>query len=539
MGKFKLLDCTLRDGAYIVNSTFGDVSIKGIIDKLNKANINIIECGWLKNDEHKKDSSFYHVISDVNDYILNPNPDCKYVLMIDWDRYDINLLPSKDVNNVCDSIRVVFPFDRFNEGLNVGKEIKNKGYNVYFQAANTLAYSDADLKLLAAECNKISPLGLSIVDTFGAMYEDDLERIVKVLDGELNKEIALGFHSHNNQQLAFSNAIHFMKLLKDSSREAIIDASLCGMGRGAGNATTELVANYLNQKYNGNYDLDVIMDAIDIYMTKYSEKYKWGYSTEYCIAGIYCCHVNNIAYLSKNHRANARDMRNVIDSLSPSDRKKYNYDLLEQKYLINQNRKFDDSSNITVLQEEFKKGVILIAPGKSILYKYDDVKGFIDSHKECKTIAVNALNEQYDTDYLFLTNTARYDYARIAYKEKYDGIKRILLSNIKDKEEANDIIVEYEKAIKRGWEHFDNSVICLLRILSHIGVNEVYLAGFDGFKDTYNESYADEALPTVNPGKKWGELNREIKDMFEDVKSSSPNMKIEFITESIFNSPSP
>lgn len=534
MGNFKLLDCTLRDGAYIVNSMFGDVSIKGIIDKLNKANIDIIECGWLKNDEHKKDSSFYHVISDINDYIIKPNPHSKYVLMIDWDRYDICLLPAKDENNVCDSIRVVFPFDHFKEGLNVGKEIKDKGYNVYFQAANTLAYSDADLKLLADECNKISPLGISIVDTFGAMYEDDLERIVNVLDYELNKEIALGFHSHNNQQLAFSNAIHFMKLLKDSSREVIIDASLCGMGRGAGNATTELVANYLNQKYDGNYDLDVIMDAIDIYMTKYSEKYKWGYSTEYCIAGIYCCHVNNIAYLSKNHRSNARDMRNVIDSLSPSDRKKYNYDLLEEKYLINQNRKFDDSSNISVLKEEFKNGVILVAPGKSILYKYDDVKGFIDSHKECKTIAVNALNEKYDTDYLFLTNTARYDYARIAYKEKYDGIKRILLSNIKDKEEANDIIVEYEKAIKRGWEHFDNSVICLLRLLSNIGVKEVYLAGFDGFKDTYNESYADEALPTVNPGKKWGELNKEIKEMFEDVKNSSKNMNIHFITESEF-----
>ena len=144
------------------------------------------------------------------------------------------------------------------------------------------------------------------------------------------------------------------------------------------------------------------------------------------------------------------------------------------------------------------------------------------------------MNDKYDTDYLFLTNTARYDYARIAYKEKYYSIKRILLSNIKDKEDENDIIVEYEKAIKRGWEHFDNSVICLLRLLSYIGVCEVNLAGFDGFKNTYNESYADEALPTVNPGKKWEELNIEIKEMFEDVKNTSKNMNIHFITESEF-----
>ena len=534
MGKYKLLDCTLRDGAYIVNSMFGDVSIKGIIDKLNKANVDIIECGWLKNDEHKKDSSFYHIIGDVNDYVLKPNQNCKYVLMIDWDRYDLNFLPQKDDKNIADSIRVVFPYDHFKDGLRVGEDIKSKGYNVYFQAANTLAYSDDDLAELAKECNKISPLGISIVDTFGAMYEDDLERIVKVLDDNLDSDIALGFHSHNNQQLAFSNAIHFMKLLKDSSREAIIDASLCGMGRGAGNATTELVANYINQKYNGNYNLDVIMDAIDIYMTKYSEKYKWGYSTEYCIAGIYCCHVNNISYLSKNHKTSARDMRNVIGSLSPADRKKYNYDLLEEKYLDNQNRKYDDAANIEHLKTEFSKGVILIAPGKSTVLESDKVSEFINAHPECKTISVNALNDIYITDYLFLTNTARYDYARIAYKDKYDSLKHILLSNIKDKPDENDLIVEYEKAIKRGWEHFDNAVICVLRLLSFLEVKEVYLAGFDGFKNTYNESYADEALPTVNPGKKWEELNREIKDMFEDVKASSANMKIEFITESIF-----
>ena len=534
MGNFKLLDCTLRDGAYIVNSMFGDVSIKGIIDKLNKANVDIIECGWLKNDEHKKDSSFYHVISDVNSYVLKPNPSCKYVLMIDWDRYDLNFLPVKDDKNIVDSIRVVFPHDHFKEGLKVGEEIKVKGYNVYFQAANTLAYSEEDLIELAKECNNISPLGISIVDTFGAMYEDDLERIVKVLDENLNSDIAIGFHSHNNQQLAFSNAIHFMKLLKDSNRDAIIDASLCGMGRGAGNATTELVANYLNQKYDGNYNLDVIMDAIDIYMTKYSEKYKWGYSTEYCIAGIYCCHVNNISYLSKNHKTSARDMRNVIGSLSPADRKKYNYDLLEEKYLENQNRKYGDAANIIKLKEDFVNGVILIAPGKSTVLESAKVKSFIEAHSECKTISVNALNDIYCTDYLFLTNTARYDYARIAYKEKYDSLKRILLSNIKDTQDDNDLIVEYEKAIKRGWEHFDNAVICMLRLLAFLKVKNVYLAGFDGFKNTYNESYADEALPTVNPGKKWEELNREIKNMFEDVKTSSPDMNIEFITESIF-----
>ena len=81
------------------------------------------------------------------------------------------------------------------------------------------------------------------------MYEEDLDRIVSVLDRELKENVAIGFHSHNNQQLAFSNAIHFIKILEKSQRTVVVDSSLCGMGRGAGNATTELMVNYLNHKY--------------------------------------------------------------------------------------------------------------------------------------------------------------------------------------------------------------------------------------------------------------------------------------------------
>ena len=57
----QILDCTLRDGAYIVDSNFGTPAIKGIIKKMQDARIDIIECGWLKNTPHKTGTSFYHV----------------------------------------------------------------------------------------------------------------------------------------------------------------------------------------------------------------------------------------------------------------------------------------------------------------------------------------------------------------------------------------------------------------------------------------------------------------------------------------------
>ena len=532
--KIELLDCTLRDGSYINDSHFGTPVIKGIIKKMQDARVDIIECGWLKDKEYEEGSAYYHVPSDLEPYLLNRTDNHTYVVMIDWDRYDVSNLPNCDGHSI-DAIRVVFPHGKHREGITVGKEIQKKGYKLYLQAANTMAYSDEDLKDLAACINQVHPVALSVVDTFGAMLFEDLERIVKVLDKNLESEIKLGFHSHTNQQLSFALSIYFINLLKNSGRNIVVDASLCGMGRGAGNATTELMVSYLNRKEHGNYDLDSVMDAIDLYITGLQEKYSWGYSTPYFIAGLYQCHVNNIAYLLNNHRTNAKDMRNIISSLSQAERRKYDYDLLESKYMENQSRMIEDEAEKEKLHSEWKdRTVLLVAPWKSINDKEEKIKKFIAENNPV-VIGVNAINPRYEYDYVFFVNSARYDYAAATYKEQFENTKHILLSNIKTTPGKNEIVFNFNRAIKRGWPHFDNAVICCLRLLNQLNITNIAIAGFDGFKTKYNESYADESLPTLNPDNKWDELNEEIKEMFRDfVESTQGKMKIQFVTESYF-----
>lgn len=529
----ELLDCTLRDGAYIVDSKFGENAIRGIIKKLQDANVEIIECGWLKNTPHVKGSSFYHVPEDLKQYLLRKSDHTVYTVMIDWDRYDVELLPENDGSSI-DAVRIVFPHGRHREGIKVGEAIKRKGYQIFFQAANTLAYSDEELVELAQDMNEVKPVALSLVDTFGAMYEDDLERIAGVLDRELLPQIKLGFHSHNNQQLSFALSMSFVKMFKEKERRIIVDASLNGMGRGAGNTPTELIVNYLNQN-SYNYEMDSVMDAIDIYMEYFRENYEWGYSTPYFIAGMYCCHVNNIAYLLKNHRTSAKDMRNIIESLSQDDRRKYDYDLLEEKYMENQSKLVDDEAVIQELKEILKdRIVLLIAPGRSAVREEKKIQEYIQMNKPV-VIAVNALLQEYVYDYMFVANMARYDYAREVYSEQFIRTKKILLSNIKTKPEEEEYIVNFNRAVKRGWEHFDNAVICCLRLLDKLQVENVVIAGFDGFKTKYNESYADTALPTLNPDNRWDELNEEIKNMFLDIKRTAKRIRsIQFLTESYF-----
>ncbi len=529
-----LLDCTLRDGAYIVDSLFGDSVIRGIIHQLEKAGTEIIECGWLKNKDHQKDSTFYHVPADLEPYLNKKKKTVTYTVMIDWDRYDLRYLPPCDEKSV-DAIRVVFPHGKHREGIEIGKKIAAKGYKVFFQAANTMAYSDEDLEDLAEAVNASPAISLSIVDTFGAMYEEDLERIVFILNNKLRPDIALGFHSHNNQQLSFSLSQHFVRLFRNTNRQSIVDASLCGMGRGAGNTTTELMVSYLNRKCGCHYDMDAVMDAIDIYMGYFQERFTWGYSTPYFIAGLYQCHVNNIAYLLNNHRANAKDMRLIIESMDPQDRRKYDYDLLEGKYLSIVNRNINDATAADELKKSLtQKEVLLIAPGKSVLLEQERIERYITERKPI-VIGINAMVADYKYDYVFYVNPARYDYAKTVMKKRFENTKRIVLSNIKTQADDKELIISYDHAIKRGWEHFDNAVICALRMLDWLGIEAVTLAGFDGFKHVYNESYADPMLPTLKTDGKWDELNEEIRDMYQEFKENATSCKkIKMLTESYF-----
>ncbi len=528
----QLLDCTLRDGAYIVDACFGAPAMKGIIGRMGDANVDIVECGWLKDQSYTEGTTFYHQPSDLKPYIGRKNQRCIYAAMIDWDRYDLEGLEDCDGSSV-DAIRIVFPREHFRQGVALGDLVKEKGYQVYFQAANTLAYSERELVELAQAVNLAKPKCLSVVDTFGAMDGEDLSRIVSVLDKHVCKEVRLGFHSHNNQQLSFALSMQFVQMLSESGRGIVIDASLCGMGRGAGNTATELAAGFLNRKYHGNYDMDIVMDAIDLYMGYFMEHYEWGYSVPYLIAGMYGAHVNNIAYLMDSHRTNAKDMRNIIESLPQADRWKYDYSLLEEKYLEYQDRAVPDEDSLECLRRQVcGRTVLLLLPGRSVLEQRERIQDYIKRQRPV-VVGVNAVLEHYTYHALFFNSSARYTYAKEAYPDLFCRYPKVLSSNIKAEGAQDERVISFHRFIKRGWEHFDNACLMCLRLLDKLGAAHVALAGFDGFSCDHEKSYADAALPRIDPGKKWDALNEEIKEMFLDFQQSVEGaMEIEFLTES-------
>lgn len=530
--RLQLLDCTLRDGAYVVDGKFGSSVIIGIIRKLQEANIDIIECGWLKNASHEEGTSYYHVPSDLERYLTTPKkPGTIYTAMIDYNRYDCSILPEYDGKSI-DAIRVVFPVDHFQEGLSLVAPIREKGYKVYLQAANTLGYSDFDLLKMIEGTNKVQPDGLSIVDTFGAMYPDDLERFMILIDNNLDKNISLGFHSHNNQQLSFALCMSFIQHFKKKlSRDIVVDGTLCGMGRGAGNACTELLVHYIN-KGDKTYDIDKVLDTIDVYMSQFLEDKQWEYSVPYFLAGMYGCHVNNVIYLTREHRVKNKDMRSIFNSLSKDKRIQYDYDNLEKIYIDYQSKNINDSNAKEYLIEKFRaKNIVTILPGESSAACRNHILQTI-KNQDAVSVGINAILPGFTYDYMFFTNLVKYEYAKENYPEVFSKAKVIVTSNIMQETNNNNIIINYNDLAKTGWKYFENSMIMFLRLMHEIVPKEIMIAGFDGFNRN-EDNYAEQVLRPPMKGDYLEESQNEISEMFSDfLNMNHGKITISFITKS-------
>ena len=289
--KFKILDCTLRDGGYIIDWRFKKRSIQSIINNLAQANIDFIECGFLKNCDYNIDKTFFSSINEL-EKIIQPNKN--YALMVNFGEFPIENFQICENKNI--KIRVAFKKHQQNEALDYISNLIKLGWDVFANPMNSSTYSKEELKNLILNINTIKPFALTIVDTLGNMDEAQVIDIFKFIDEILDKKIALGFHSHNSMQLSFSNTKALLNM--ELNREIIIDSCLYGMGRGAGNLCTELITKYLNDNFHSDYKIMPTLKTIDTVLKPIYEKTPWGYSTLYYIAAIHGCHPNYATYLS-------------------------------------------------------------------------------------------------------------------------------------------------------------------------------------------------------------------------------------------------
>ena len=330
MSKVKILDCTLRDGGYVNNWCFGYVNILKIISNLVDAKIDYVECGFLKTDEYLRNKTFFNSINQLKQFFPKNVFQTKFCLMINFGEVPIELIPKTQNGNVY--FRVVFKKEKKDEAIEYCRQLMQKGYNVSVNPMNTVGYSPSEILELIEKVNVLNPEFFTIVDTNGEMKKNDVLSLFYLLNNNLNSEIKLGFHSHNNLKLSFSNALSILE--QSSNRTTVIDSSVLGIGRGAGNLCTEVLTQYLNDYYKGEYKLFPVLKLVDECINPIFNSNPWGASVHYYLSATNSCHPNYASFLLDKKEMSV-DVINEIFMKIPIDKKSsYDDSLIENLYNV-------------------------------------------------------------------------------------------------------------------------------------------------------------------------------------------------------------
>ena len=276
MNTLKVLDVTLRDGGCVNNFNFGQTYMEKILAAQEASGVDIIEMGYI--DENKGSASgrtqFINeqVISET--ILKNKKPGIEYVAMIDYGNFNVDNLQPKTEDSI-DGIRMAFHKKNRLDSISLGRKIIEKGYKFYVQPMITINYSDAELLELIQMVNKelSDAAGFYIVDTFGEMRPNDMNRLLNLVDHNLIPTMTLGFHSHNNLQMSYSNAIAMLQF--PTNRDLMLDSSIMGMGKGAGNLNTELLLEHLNLFYGKDYRISPLLEVIDKVINPLHSEFYW------------------------------------------------------------------------------------------------------------------------------------------------------------------------------------------------------------------------------------------------------------------------
>ena len=521
MRSIKVLDVTLRDGGYVNNWEFGTEESAYILNKLTEAGIELIEAGFISEKEPAVVGRTIYTGFDAVNSVPALKDKRNIACMINFGAFSIENVPCYPGKGV-DTIRVAFHRKDLHSALDFCAQIKEKGYRTFVQPMATTSFSEDDLAYLMTRCNEIQPEAVYIVDSFGTMQRTDVLRLLDFYDTHLNPYSQIGFHSHNNLQLAFPNAQDILRT--EVHHDIIIDSSVFGMGRGAGNLCTELIAMFLNEHYGKSYQLVPILEIIDNCLNAIFIKMPWGYSVPYYVAAINKCHPNYATYLLNKQTLGVKQINIILSRIPEENKRSYNAQLAEKFYLSYQECAIQDGETLKKLQSTYaQRPILLLAPGKSITTHQHKIEAFIQEHHPI-VIAINFLPEHFRIDTLFLSNTKRF-----ANIKELEGIHVIATSNI-SAQPAFDR-VDYTSLINPGHSEADNAGLMLLRLMLRMDIKEVFFAGYDGFSQDLHENYYDDQLINNTITEIFQERNRSIS---EQLQVLGKQLNIHFLTPTLY-----
>jgi 4-hydroxy 2-oxovalerate aldolase len=427
-----------------------------------------------------------------------------------------------------DGIRVIFKKHLREPAMQYCKALGDKGYKVFAQLVSVTSYDDEEMLGLIRLANEIKPYAVSMVDTYGLMHQNNLMHYFKLLNDNLDPSIGLGYHAHNNFQMGYANCIAM--LANKIDRTMIVDGSIYGMGKSAGNAPLELIAMHMNNVYGKKYQISQILEAIDSNIVNFYQSATWGYNVFYYLAASNDCHPSYVSYLMDKKTLSVKSINEILGCLQGEKKLLYDKNYIEELYVDYQTNEVNDEADMKKLSELLRgRDILVLGPGRSIKKQRDEIRKYYED-KHPTVISINYVPDGFDPDYIFLSNAKRY--VQLATRLSRRKYTVIATSNVTaTNAEAFDYTLNFSTLMDSEAEIIDNSLVMLLKALINIGCDKVTMAGFDGYSSKADNYYV-EGMEYDFVKNKAAYLNRYVRKFLDSVKDK---IEVSFLTDTKYD----
>lgn len=499
--KFDILDCTFRDGGYYTDWDFSRDIVNSYLMGMNKLPIDYLELGYRNNPEKEYLGEFgycpVYLLKQIRELSQK-----KLAVMLNEKSTKVEDLAqlTKPINGLVDMIRLAVDPKNLLRAITLAKAIKKQGFEVGFNIMYMSKWDQyKDFYENLPEINGVVDI-MNMVDSFGGVMPKEVEEIIKKLRQILTCKI--GFHGHNNLEMALINTLTAIDCGVDS-----VDATILGMGRGAGNLNTELLLTYLN--HNGlEVDFNSLSDIIAAFQPLLA-KYSWGTQLPYMISG-----------------ANSLPQKEVMALVT---NRVYSFDSIVRG-LQNKKDNVEDNAKYPILKDDIQYDtVIIVGGGESPSLHLEGIKNFIKNKENIALVFATArhagkyLDIEVPHYYCLLGREAK----RLKANVRAEQFNATCVLPPYPRKLGTDVPEYAEKATYELPEivftkvYLDSCTTLAIQTALNICNGEIYVVGYDGY-------------PGSVLSEKEMELTNENRTLFGDYHKFT-GKKLVALTQSLYN----
>ena len=502
--KPKILDCTIRDGGYLNDWHFDLKLVRELYRAHSKSGVDFVEIGFRSTDKYFDPKKYgpwrftpEQLVSDVVKGISGP----AVSLMVDFGKVDLEDIPARK-DSIASMYRVAVHKDNVIPAIELCNAIADRGYMASIQLMGIVNYTEDDFNQILGSLKDSKIDYVYFADSYGSLLPSDIRGI---LDRLSITEKKIGFHAHNNLQLAFANTLEAINNGVD-----IVDGTVYGIGRGAGNLPIEILLSYLEKTTVKNtYNTLPVLDIVDRYMLDFHKDLKWGYDLSYMLSGMFEVHPYYSKTMVDYREYSIEDILRTLETvkeMKPVGFKKPLLDSIIQSGFVGiptaeKDGKSDFDSiplqslsefgQVSYLNRHSGKDCLVIATGPTLKVEKEQIEKFIKKYDPI-IIGANYLGGLFVPHYHAFGNKKRF----IDYIDTVDARSNILISNIFSDEfikkytDRKYEFIQHLPQLSSDFNIYSGVIMTNCRTISILsvavaivmGTERIFIAGMDGYK---------------------------------------------------------